>query len=62
MADRMWTYPELKFVFVNQLRVRPQELAVMVNMEFHGGVDVRSTVDIERVRRNRTIFGESKVY
>ena len=54
MAERMWTYPELKFVFVNHLKVNPQELAVMVNREFHGG--------IERIRRKKTIFGESRLY
>ena len=56
MADRMWTYPELKFVFVNQLKLSPQELALQVNREFHDGLEVRSPQDIERVKRGKTIF------
>ena len=62
MAERMWTYPELKFIFVNQLRLSPQELALQVNREFHDGAEVRSAADVERVRRGKTIFGEGRLY
>jgi len=62
MAERMWTYPELKYVFLNQLKLNPQELAVSVNREFHGGLDVRSPQDIEKIKRGKTIFGESRLY
>jgi hypothetical protein len=62
MVERMWTYPELKFVFVNQLRLNTRELALQVNRDFHDGFEVRSPQDIEKVKRRRTIFGESKVY
>lgn len=62
MAERLWTYPELKYVFVNQLKLNPAELALQVNREFHDGLDIRSPHDIEKVRRGRTIFGESKLF
>ncbi|MBD3388675.1 MAG: hypothetical protein GF416_06375 [Candidatus Altiarchaeales archaeon] len=60
MADRMWTYPELRFVFVNQLKYTPQELALHVNREFHDGDDVRSAVDIENIKRGRNIFNKDQ--
>jgi hypothetical protein len=62
MDERMWTYPELKFIYVNQLRLSPQELALKVNREFHDGLDVRSPDDINKISRSKTIFGESRLY
>lgn len=61
MAERMWTYPELRYVFVNRFKLSPNELALAVNNQFHGGQDVRNAMDIERIKRGRTIFdrGES---
>jgi len=58
----MWTYQELKFIFINQLRLSSQELALEVNREFHGGGEVMNSADIEKIKSNRTIFGGSRMY
>ena len=61
MTERMWTYPELKFVFINRLKLAPQELAVAVNKEFHDGQDIRNSRDIEKVKSGRNIFNKKDV-
>ena len=62
MADRMWTYPELRCVFVNRFRVSSQELALQLNREFHAGEDVRNARDIEKIKRGKNIFNKNKPY
>ena len=54
----MWTYPELKFVTVNQYRFDVNALANEVNARFHEGQIVRSAREIERIKNSRTIFNK----
>ena len=61
MADeRMWTYPELKFVTIHQYRMDAAELTAHVNRQFHGGSEVRSVADVNRIMKAKTIFNRQK--
>lgn len=60
MADRMWTYPELRFITANKLRMGAVELAQHLNREFHDGIDVRRPQDVEKIKRGRTILNKNK--
>jgi len=57
---RMWTYPELKYVTVNQYKMEMAELVADVNNKFHGGAEVRSASDLNRVMKGKTIFNKEK--
>jgi hypothetical protein len=60
MAERMWTYPELKFVTAHQYKMDAQELAKEANVKFHLGDEVRSRADIEKILHSKTIFNKDK--
>jgi hypothetical protein len=59
-AELMWTYPELRFVHVNQHRLAPDELARQVNIQFHGGDGIRTAADIKRINGGKNIFNRDK--
>jgi len=59
MDVRMWTYPELRFVYVSQRQCSASEVADRVNLDFHGGEQVRTAVDVEKVWRGRNIFNKN---
>ncbi len=56
MRERLWTYPELKFIRLHQDDYSAEELRGLVNQKFHGGVEIRSERDIEKIKRGKTIF------
>jgi hypothetical protein len=61
MAEKkMWTYPELRFIAVNQLKMDPEELAAAVNRQFHQAEEVRSVMDVQRVAKGKNIFNKDK--
>lgn len=60
MAEKLWSYPELKHVTVNQYKKSPQQLAQEVNQMYHKGEDVRSPEDISKIFKSRTIFNKDK--
>jgi hypothetical protein len=59
-GERMWTYPELRFVYANQFKVGAAELVAEVNERFHGGAQVRSAQDVQKVQKGKTIFNKEK--
>jgi hypothetical protein len=58
--ERMWTYPELKFVTVHQYKMDLNELVSEVNQRFHGGAQIRSASDVNKVMKGKTIFNKEK--
>ncbi len=58
----MWTYPELKYLYVNQNKVSGSQLAEDVNRIFHDGLEARNASDVEKILRSRTIFNKDKPY
>ena len=59
-SERMWTYPELKFVTVNQYKMDVAELTVEVNKNFHNGAEVRSVAEVNKITKAKTIFNKEK--
>ena len=60
MVGRMWIYPELRFILAHQYKLDADEIAVEVNGRFHGGADVRTQHDINKVLRGRNIVNRRK--
>jgi hypothetical protein len=60
MASKLWSYPELKHVTVNQYKVNIQQLVEEINRIYHNGEPVRSLEDIEKIIKGKTIFNKSK--
>ncbi|MBU0761679.1 MAG: hypothetical protein KKD39_01525 [Candidatus Altiarchaeota archaeon] len=60
MADRLWSYPELKHVTVNQYNSSSEELAQQVNKIYHRGENIRSAEDIDKIKRGKTIFNKNQ--
>jgi hypothetical protein len=61
MQDKkMWTYPELRYVTVNQFKMDYTQLAFEVNKKFHGGADVRTANDVQRIGKSKNIFNKDK--
>jgi hypothetical protein len=61
MADeRMWTYPELKYITVQQYKLGPEELAAEVNRKFHGGQGIRTAADVHKIGKSKNIFNKEK--
>ena len=56
----MWTYPELKFVTVNQYKMGLDDLVAEVNSRFHGGREVRTTVEVGKIVKAKTIFNRER--
>jgi hypothetical protein len=56
MAERLWSYPELKHVTVNQYKLGSEELAEEINRLYHKSEPVRSAADIEKIKKAKTIF------
>ena len=60
MDERMWTYPELKFITINQHKLDSNALASQVNSKFHEGRDIRSAREIEKIKNARTILNKDE--
>jgi len=60
MDERMWIYPELKFIIANQYKMDSNELIAEVNGRFHGGESVRCAADIDKVLRGKNIFNKER--
>ena len=60
MVERMWTYPELKFIAVHQFKLDGQTLANEVNRKFHDGERIRTAVEIEKIKNAKTIFNKGQ--
>jgi hypothetical protein len=61
MGDgRMWTYPELKFVTINQYKMDVAELTAEVNKNFHNGAEIRTVADVGKITKAKTIFNKEK--
>ena len=60
MEERLWTYPELKFITINQNKLDLNTLANEVNTKFHEGMHVRSAKEIEKIKNARTILNKNE--
>jgi len=55
MSD-LWSYSELKFVYINLGKSPNHVIAGLVNEKFHGGNGIRSSADINKIRSSKTVF------
>jgi hypothetical protein len=60
MPERLWTYPELRFITAFQHKFEPVILCAEVNRRFHEGDSIRSPDDVVRILSNKTIFNREK--
>jgi len=60
MTERLWTYPELKYVTVHKHKLDGASLAAEVNRKFHEGRPIRSIEEIERIKKGKTIFNKDQ--
>lgn len=56
----MWTYPELKYVTVNQYKMDLNDLVAEVNSRFHNGAEVRTALEVGKIMKAKTIFNKEK--
>lgn len=62
MGERLWSYPELKYVTVNQYKFGSEEMADEINRIYHKGERVRTVEDIEKIKRSKTIFNKGSPF
>lgn len=56
MQDRLWSYPEIKFIKVHSREYSNEELAQHLNEKFHNNQTVRTAIDVIKQRNKKNIF------
>ncbi len=56
--SKLWIYPELRLIKALQNRHTINELKTIINSQFHGGIEVRTDRDIEKIMKGRTILNK----
>jgi len=60
MAERLWSYTELRMAYVKSRDLPAGQVAAFLNSSFHEGEQVRSQADVERVLKQGPIFRRPK--
>jgi len=56
MGEKLWSYPEIKFVKVHYAEYSNEELAETLNQRFHNNAGIRTAVDVIHLKSKRSIL------